>query len=286
MFITTVHSKDTPKLRNKAAAGYLVAVLNEDMGLVGQKSQDATGLPRQHTQEQQIQTCRWPMRGSEPRRGCGDTRTRKRRGVNTLRCSQAEATPHALQADQCAEKRLRTEAVLRVPYKPCKRSVGSGGGETSADLCSVPRPLKRGAPPWPGPAPAPKEENGDRMREKHKKGRTLEGPGERAPWASPATGRRGEARARRLPASSRAAARPHRAGPPRPGRKTWRPRGGRDQREAGLLPLEARVGTALSREEGSQSRAYPLNCSVAAGGQCLVVLRGNNFSPESTCRLQ
>lgn len=38
MFITTVHSKETPTLSKKAAAEYLVAVLNEDMGLPVQKS--------------------------------------------------------------------------------------------------------------------------------------------------------------------------------------------------------------------------------------------------------
>lgn len=36
---------------------------------------------------------------SEPQRGCGVTRTRRRRGVNTQRRPQGEATPHALQAD-------------------------------------------------------------------------------------------------------------------------------------------------------------------------------------------
>ena len=53
MFTISVHSKNTPKHRNRAAARYLVAVLKKGRGLVKQKPTGARKKSMQHAQVQQ-----------------------------------------------------------------------------------------------------------------------------------------------------------------------------------------------------------------------------------------
>lgn len=256
MFMTTLHSKNTPKYRKEAAASISLQSWLKTWALgkthrMPEGNQGSTHRSNKYTEGQVANTGLRGHRGASGSPRPADT------GVNNpepFSCRGDASRP----ADRLVQRSSRgTKAVFWVPSKPRKRGVSGRGGETRGDICRarwLPK-ARRAALARPSPsAEGTRTPAGGKRKRRAVPCRVRESA-RRWLHQRPGGARRpGRGGGTQTPALRRDRGE---AGPARPGRKMRRPAEGQGRGRTG-----GGAGRGLGREAGPGARPS----AVPAGG--------------------